>query len=463
MTDYNTSEVVRRNPTLFDRAERILSAATGKIEIYFSRFDESSDPFYLLAIGRRKAPPLLVKVAYTGDLERIGLIHNGESSQVLQRDRRFVYQITAEHVFKVTGEVAESADGALASLVGYVAYVVGREFRSDTNGFRLLSYNQLKARFDLLQRSQSSTDIVPTQTPGTIVVKASDGCRYFCNYCPERATVKQLSVLDRSTYEMNLQRARKGLETILGEEGLTRTSTLFLNTADILFLEGEKNVTSTEALELALQYFPWVITIDSFVGSETTLNASADPTGPFELNGERYSSARMATLQRAAQGKLKLKLGLETAHTSGSFLLGKPITYEQKEVAGKIIKGAGIPFEVILQLGVLGRNFSKQGQRFTSHGALEETIRWLNVVEPDRVHVSVFQEYGDLPILRLRSPASRRNQSWIEPYTSKEGDAIRQEMEFLMSNLREHLRDRVVSGYEEVLPRMGEKEIAYFS
>ena len=106
------------------------------------------------------------------------------------------------------------------------------------------------------------------------------------------------------------------------------------------------------------------------------------------------------------RGVSRLYLGLETANNEASSLLNKRITYDEKKQAAELIKQARIGLKVIAQIGVVGKGFYPLGEpvggRFVPwYTAQDDTIRWINDVQPYRVMLSDWQNYGNLPINAL--------------------------------------------------------------
>ena len=156
----------------------------------------------------------------------------------------------------------------------------------------------------------------------------------------------------------------------------------------------------------------------------------------------------------------RLYLGVETAHTEGSYLLNKRINYWQKLTATKLIQDSGIRLKVIVQLGVLGKGFYPLGKEITPENfvtweeATDITAGWINEVQPYRVLESVYQPSPELPINRLIKDGR------IVPYDNPE--QIEQERKRLRENIRIFKNEfKVEPRYEDFLPKKGGQVIEY--
>ncbi|GEM_PF-2986729 len=394
--------------------EWILSSSD--VEVYFvPDIGERTDPeFWMLT-----KDGVLVNFAYTGDLTAVRKIsgsHNSSSLEtVVEMDpkHRFHLNRSSLPVNGIVDKPEMAPEQLLEELIDYsyrkAKSVENSALRGMARNFQVLTYDAIVSRFKLLDTLQSSTDIIPDQSPRTIFVKAGDGCVMKCNYCPE-GTVKFVPYTE-SQFRNHIEITKNALKDILGKELITRMNEGFINISDIGWLDmfnkaGKTDLTSLRAAELMREYFPWLEKIGSFVGSSTALRLSGDDYGNVELGKKKYSSRFFRAL-RGDNLINRLYLGLETAHTEGSHLLNKPISYDEKLTAARLVQDAGIRLKVIAQLGVLGKGFYPLGkdmapENFVSwEKATDQTAEWINEIRPYRVLEAVYQPSPNLPINRL--------------------------------------------------------------
>lgn len=388
-----------------------------QVEVYYLHKEWSPDrdhQYYMIT-----SDDILIKIAVTGEpLSIHKIVSKGRKRNletVLERDPHGTYHLH-KRAFPVNGIRRKNRSGEqlLELLIDYIAEtaktVINPKAKGTAKLFRVLAYDSLVARFNFLQTMQTLDDIIPDQSPRTVVVKAGEGCPNKCVYC-------KLSNVDFEPYSIDqfikhLKETKEAHLRILGREGIRTINEGFVNISDVLLLDifkkqGKTDLTALKAARLMRQYFPWLQKIGSFVGTVPALQLSEDRKGNYHLNGRNYSSNFFRRLCDNDRGIVRLYLGLETAHTQGSYLLEKYVTYEQKKLAAQLILDALIGLKVIVHLGVLGKGFYYYNDRLKRdvfvpwYKATDETIRWINEVQPYRVMESVWQDYGNLPIDRL--------------------------------------------------------------
>lgn len=407
---------------------------------------------------------VLVKFAVTGDMTGIyKLVKKNEVSSIdvvveIDPKHRFHINRNSLPVNGISDDPKNSPEQLLEALVDY-AYTKARSVKNQDVGgiakdFQVLTYDAIVARFNLLETMQSSTDIIPDQSPRTIFVKAGDGCVMKCNYCPEGLV--PFVPYSRQQFIEHIQNTKNALIHILGEDGIKKMNEGFINISDIGWLDlyhskGKTDLTSIEAARLMREHFPWLEKIGSFIGSWTALELSQNSHKTSNASEWGYSTNFFEALFGRANLINRLYLGLETAHTEGSYLLDKKISYWQKFAAAKLVQDAGIRLKVIAQLGVLGKGFYPLGKEIAPENfvpweeATDTTARWINQVQPYRVLESVYQPSARLPINK------RIKEGRIVPYDSPE--QIEEERSRLRAKLDVRNNDfRTEPNYEAFLP-----------
>lgn len=416
--------IIRAEPELDLPYEWLLTSSNesnpgiSQAEVYYLHEEVSPDgePGFYMATS----DDIFIQIAVTGeptDIRKVtGSRNNLSLETVVERDPQGTYHLNRQTlpVDGVANNPNKRGEQLLELLVDYVCRTVDSvrdpEARNMAKNFQSLTYNALMARFNSLKTMQTLEDIVPDQSPRTLVVKAGEGCIHSCSYC-------KLSGVDFRPYTIDefvqhLTDTNAALLATLGREGMQGMTDGFINISDILLLDLYKkqdrtDLTAKKAAALMRKEFPWLEKIGSFVGSLSALQLSRNRNGYHELGNQHYSEKFFERLCGDGEGIVRLYLGLETAHTAASALLGKRITYEQKMMAAQLIKSARIGLKVIVQLGVLGKQFypidadPQTDRPVPWYRATDETIRWLNEAQPYRIMESVWQNYDDLPINRL--------------------------------------------------------------
>ncbi|MBS3096683.1 hypothetical protein J4480_04550 [Candidatus Woesearchaeota archaeon] len=444
--------------------------ASNDIEVYYvPKMGQRTDPEFYMATK----DGVLIKFAFTGDMTGIYKLLKSEKGSsvdtVVEMDpkHRFHLDRGSLPVNGVVDDKAKSGDQILESLVNY-AYskaksVENPNARGMARNFQVLTYDAIVSRFKMLEAMQSSTDIIPDQSPRTIFIKAGDGCVMECNYCPEGLV--RFKPYSMTQFLEHIQNTKSALTDILGKEGITKMNEGFINVSDIGWLDlfhrtGRTDLTSVEAVRLMREYFPWLEKIGTFIGSSTALALSEGTDGIRYVGSKRYNTRFFETLNGKGNLINRLYLGVETAHTEGSYLLNKRINYWQKLTATKLIQDSGIRLKVIVQLGVLGKGFYPLGKEITPENfvtweeATDITAGWINEVQPYRVLESVYQPSPELPINRLIKDGR------IVPYDNPE--QIEQERKRLRENIRIFKNEfKVEPRYEDFLPKKGGQVIEY--
>lgn len=392
--------------------EWVLTSNNAEVYYLQKRWSPDRDPQFYMATK----DGILIKIAVTGEPLTIHkIVNHGRKKNlelVLEMDPPGTYHLH-KGAFPVNGikRGNKSGEQLLELLVDYTAETAKTTIDQNAKGtaklFRVLAYDSLVARFNLLRTMQTSYDIIPDQSPRMIVVKAGEGCPKKCVYC-------KLSDVDFVPYSIDqfvqhLKETKEANLEVLGRKGIKSINEGFVNISDILLLDiykkqGKTDLTALKAARLMRQYFPWLQKIGSFVGTSSALQLSEDIQGLYSLNGKSYSPDFFKKLCNNDNGLVRLYLGLETAHTQGSYRLGKYSTYEEKLLAAQLITQSLIGLKVIVHLGVLGKGFyynsDKTGKEvfFPWYRATDKTIEWINEVQPYRVMESVWQDHGDMKI-----------------------------------------------------------------
>lgn len=386
------------------------------VEVYFYRESKiNPDPEFLMATS----DDVLVRFAVTGDM--MGMYKRNQATgsldAIVEMDTKHRFHLDRKTlpINGVMNNTSLTDENILESLVGY-SYQKAKAVRDfDSTGiakyFQVLTYEAIVARFNLLKIIQSSTDIIPDQTPRTIFVKAGDGCAMNCSYCPEGA-VKFVPYSERQFIE-HLELIGTALTDILGSEGIRKMNEGFINISDLGWLDaykkmGKTDLSSVRAAQLMLRYFPWLEKKGFFIGSPTALGLSKDNLGAHKLRkgNLRYSSDYFKRLYSEG-GLNRAYIGIETSHDEGSALFRKPVTYEQKLLASNLIQDAGIRLKAIVQIGLLGQGFYPLHKRISPenfvpwHVSTDLTAKWINEAGPYRVLESDHQHSEELPIQEL--------------------------------------------------------------
>lgn len=389
--------------------------ASTDVEVYYvPKSGYRTDPEFYMTTSEG----VLIKFAVTGDMTAIYKLVKGKEKSsidtVVEMDpkHRFILDINTLPINGVKNEPTSSPEQILESLVDY-AYkkaksVENPNAKGRVKDFQVLTYDAAVARFNFLETELSPTDIIPDLSPRTIPVKAGDGCIMKCNYCTEGLV--KFNPFSRQQYIERLQSHKDALFNTRGETSTKNMDEGFINVSDLLYLDlfyknKRTDLTTLEAVRLMCEHLPWLEKRGAFVGSWTALWASRDDFGTFYLDKQRYSTRYFERLKDA--GINRFYLGLETAHTEGSFLLDKKITYEQKLLAARLIQNAGIKLKVIVHLGVLGKGVYPIGKEISPENFIpwekmtDTTSRWVNEVQPYRVLESVHRNLPELPINKL--------------------------------------------------------------
>ena len=397
----------------FDEESPSIAGNEPTAEVYYLNEELSPDgePGFYMATS----DDIFVQIAVTGEPTSIHKVVNNRSlslDTVVERDPQGTYHLNrnALPVDGVTNDKNKRGEQLLELLVDYVCRTVDSvqdiKAKNMAKNFQSLTFNTLMARFNSLKTMQTLEDIVPDQSPRTIVVKAGDGCIHSCSYCKLSGVDFQPYTIDE--FVEHLHDTKEALLATIGKRSLREMNDGFINISDILLLDifkkqDKTDLTAKKAATLMRKEFPHLQKIGSFVGSLSALQLSRNRNGYHELNNNAYSSKFFERLCGDGRGIVRLYLGLETAHTAASHLLGKKITYEQKKMAAQLIKEARIGLKVIVQLGVLGKSFySKETEKHIPwYKATDQTRSWLNEVQPYRIMESVWQNYDTLPINEL--------------------------------------------------------------
>ncbi|HLC60599.1 MAG TPA: hypothetical protein VJJ52_04160 [Candidatus Nanoarchaeia archaeon] len=435
--------------------------------------------YYLPAIAELRDPEfhmftddgVLVKFAFTGDILSVHKIAAGNEwpslEAVVEMDPQHRFHLHRSNlpVNGVIDDKTKAPEQLLEQIINY-SYARARSVEaSDSLGiageFQALTYDAIVSRFKLLQSLQSSTDIIPDQSPRTIFAKAGDGCGKPCLYCPERNAPFQ--PYTRAQYIQHLTTVKRALTERYGQRALQRMNEGFINVSDIARLDifyrlGQTDLTSVDAAVLMRVNFPWLEKIGAFISTPSALQLSEDSNGDVRLGDKRYSREFFHRLSGSGYLINRLYLGLETAHTDGSQLLGKNETYDGKLTASNLIQydslgNRRIGLKVIVQLGVLGKGFYKKGHITPENFVpweenTDTTIRWIKEARPYHVLESVFQPYDNLPVLTLMK------QGKIVPYESPDHIEVeRQRLRRGIMGLQSFVKNFQVDGnYHEFLP-----------
>lgn len=413
---------------------------------------------------------VLVRFAPTGEMTGMNKITGSGLENVVEMDSQYRFHLHRNSL-PVNG-IFDNTSLAPEQILEYLIDYAYRKAKAakDTGVkkdkakyFEVLTHEAIVSRFKLLQTMQSPSDIIPDQSPTTIFVKAGDGCPYSCVYCPESITHFRPYTVNE--FEENIKKIKDALTSILksGNNTVPLEAIVegFINISDILLLDiynarGKTDLDSKTAVRLMRQHFPHLTKIGSFVGTRSALDLSEElGVTTYNAGGRYYSSRFFEGLRN--EGLNRLYIGIETGHDQGSMLLRKPVTYEQKLTAAKLIQSANIRLKAIVQIGVFGKGFYPRGKEITpanfvpSEEAIRETARWLNEASPYRVYISVWQNYHNLEINNLIREGK------IVPYENPA--QIEAEKNLLRSLLRisGNGKNRVETEYENFLP--GEKRL----
>lgn len=452
-----------------------------QVEVYYvPALGPVRDPEFWMATSDR----VLVKFADTGDLTSIQKLDvSGQKrtlDTVLGLGSQYFFHINLSSlpIDGVFHNPEKNPDQTLRELVDY-AYERSRSVRDPSAkgaaaSFQAMTFDAHVARFILLQTMRGPNDIIPDTTPRLVYIKTGDGCAESCFFCPEGTA--PLKIESRENFRENTHTVKKRLVEVVKDEAgrvndeiLARHNEVFINISDIGWIDiysgkrvvNERNkfgkkpltdLTALDALAITREAFPWITKMSSFIGSKTALQLSEDPYGNVEHNGKKYSSTYFSALHQA--GLNRLYLGLETAHTGGSFLLNKRITYDEKLLAAKLIQDAGIKLKVIVHLGVLGERFCPYDRKVSPANyvewweAAEVTAKWLNEVQPYHILESVHVKDPKLPIEHLDRKGRRI------PYWKPE--QFEQERTYYRGLVKIKRNDHVTeANYEDFLPRKG--------
>ncbi len=466
---------------------RILEA--NGIEVYFvPKGGYQKDPGFYLATqnGMALGQYALIKFALTGDMTSMHKLTVNESGRTIDA----VAEITPQYRFVINRsalpfdgiQYAHNADSQLIleSLVNY-AYKQAELVRPVGSGisklirdrakfddpdflvemFKVLHYEGTVSRFRSLKTWQSSSDIIPDQSPTTIFAKAGNGCMMKCTYCPEGYV--SFTPYTKKEFESHVLDVKRKLVQIYGECDIKlKTEEGFINISDIGWLDfGKTDLTSIAAAEIMKEHFPWLTKLGSFIGSSTALYFSRSEYGT-PLDRRNHSADYFKAMSRDGALINRLYLGIETGHDGGSTLLRKKITFNQKNLASKLIQEANIRLKAIIQFGVLGKEFYPlEGpigpeNRVTWEEAIDRTVDLVNLIQPYRILESVFQPSD---VLTAYNEAVRRGR--IVP--SDDSKQIEKERKRFRSKLRIMRRDADVEDrYEEFLPDTSTSQIRIF-
>lgn len=440
------------------RNSLILSSPEKDVEVYFSpeTFKHKEPEFYMVTND-----DVLVKISATGVPKSMHKLTDKENKKSLD----LVFELHPRETFHIYRQqlpvngVLDNPDLMSEQLFEELINYVSRKEKKATavkikdyaKHFQTLTYNSLVARFNLLTSSLGSADIIPDQSTLTLFAKAGNGCDKACLYCPEPFNTK-FTVSSEEEYREELEKMRSGLEEILGK-GIENLHEGFVNISDISLLDrylkkDKTNLNSKKAISMMREYFPQLQKIGSFIGASVLEQVEDDS---FKSKYDRLVEYFKAL---SDIGCNRLYLGLETAHDEGSFLLNKRFSYDEKKLVSDAIQETNIKLKVIVQIGVLGEKFysSKQGQLLSWREHVDETIKWINKVEPYRVMFSIWQNYGNLPINKKVI-----NQGKIVPYKTVE--QYQNEIKELQKgiNVPPQLKvfNHIETDYHQVLPPSG--------
>jgi hypothetical protein len=431
--------------------------------------DKTKDPrttvYYMPKSGFRSDPEfylvteegVLTRFAFPGDLTGIFKLNGSAPKKSVELDPKYRFHLYRGNLpVNGTGNDSNSAgEQVLEQLVNYAYHQAEKVRDGNLEGmagtFQALTYDSMVSRFMLLETLQSATDIIPDQTPRQIFVKAGDGCVMECNYCPEG--IVPFKPYTKAQFKEHILNVKYKLMQIVGKDGIEKMNEGFINVSDIGWLDiaykaGRTDLSSYEAARMMRFHLEWLEKLGTFFGSSTALALSKTPKG----SNRQYSPEWLQGLKDA--GINRLYLGVETAHTEGSRVLNKMISYDNKLQAALLVRESGIPLKAIIQLGVLGQGFHpfRKGTKedikpeyfVTWQEATDSTIRWLNQVQPYRILESVHQSSPNLPI-------NKRIQSGhIVPYTNPRVQ-IEEERARLRKGLILGKRSGIEEGYEDYL------------
>jgi len=174
---------------------------------------------------------ILVQIAVTGE----------PIKTVLERDVQGTYHLYsgALPVNGINNDKTRTKEQLLELLINYVHGMARSLMDPKASGmaknFQIVTYDSLVARFSSLQAMQALEDIVPDQSPRTVVVKAGEGCVNRCAYCKLSGVPFRPYSADKFT--QHLDDTMDSLMSTLGRKGIHSMNEGFINISDILLLD----------------------------------------------------------------------------------------------------------------------------------------------------------------------------------------------------------------------------------
>ncbi len=198
-------------------------------------------------------------------------------------------------------------------------------------------------------------NIRPPSEASSLLVRVTRNCPWNqCTFCSSYKGTK----FSRRTVE----EVKKDIDSMAREYGDYPVRTAFLQDGDSLVLKTEDVL---EIIKYLKEKFPSIVRITSYARAPTL---------------KRRTVAELTQLKEA--GLTRLHVGMESGSEKVLKMIRKGITPDDIVVGGRHVKEAGIELSEYIMPGIGGRTLSEE------HAL--ETVRLLNMVQPDFIRVRTF-------------------------------------------------------------------------
>ena len=330
-------------------------SASQEGELYFlsgiyADFSEKVDPGWILATR-----DLVFEYGITGLVTKISVKRGHTLETVVERNRQNDFIVGSGILDSDASKVPlqyqrtspnETLEGLLDVGYGITRRMTDTRERVIGNLFDPRSGRSVLTELARKRGDVSYRDIIPDFTDDKTVVKVSDGCAFNCYFCPEGGGLRLLNIDEIqsrmwATRKIQVEHHTAGARKYMIEG--------FINSSDILWFEVMKstpkvsNATPIDIARMYLQTFPEVKRLSAFFGVRNTIRVHQQDPDYFR--------------KLADEGIVRAYIGIETAHTEGSRLLGKNETYEMKKEAMEILRDARIGVKAIVQVCTFCQRF----------------------------------------------------------------------------------------------------------